>query len=78
MSGPVGGAIGASVINRDNLIGFDIGGTSFDVSIIVNNRMETTVEAEIEGFPVLAPTSMYSALAREAEASHGMKQGGCV
>ena len=43
MSGPVGGAIGASVINRDNLIGFDIGGTSFDVSIIVNNRMETTV-----------------------------------
>ena len=56
MSGPVGGAIGASVINRDNLIGFDIGGTSFDVSIIVNNRMETTVEAEIEGFPVLAPT----------------------
>lgn len=56
MSGPVGGAIGASVINRDNIIGFDIGGTSFDVSIVVNNRIETTVEAEIEGFPVLAPT----------------------
>lgn len=56
MSGPVGGAIGASVIDRDNIIGFDIGGTSFDVSIVVNNRMETTVEAEIEGFPVLAPT----------------------
>lgn len=56
MSGPVGGAIGASVINRDNIIGFDIGGTSFDVSIVINNRIETTVEAEIEGFPVLAPT----------------------
>ena len=56
MSGPVGGAIGASVIDRENIIGFDIGGTSFDVSIVVNNRMETTVEAEIEGFPVLAPT----------------------
>lgn len=56
MSGPVGGAIGASVIDRKNLIGFDIGGTSFDVSIVVDGRMETTVEAEIEGFPILAPT----------------------
>lgn len=56
MSGPVGGAIGASVINRKNLIGFDIGGTSFDVSIVVDSRIETTVEAEIEGFPILAPT----------------------
>lgn len=56
MSGPVGGAIGASVIKRNNLIGFDIGGTSFDVSIVVDNRIETTVEAEIEGFPILAPT----------------------
>lgn len=56
MSGPVGGAIGASVMNRNNLIGFDIGGTSFDVSIVVDRRIETTVEAQIEGFPILAPT----------------------
>lgn len=56
MSGPVGGAIGASVIKRDNIIGFDIGGTSFDVSLVVNGRIETAVEAEIEGFPILAPT----------------------
>lgn len=55
MSGPVGGAIGASVIDRDNIIGFDIGGTSFDVSLVINGRIETTVESEIEGFPVLAP-----------------------
>ena len=56
MSGPVGGAIGASVIDRDNIIGFDIGGTSFDVSIVINNRIESTVESTIEGFPVLTPT----------------------
>jgi len=56
MSGPVGGAIGATVVNRDNIIGFDIGGTSFDVSIVINGQIETTVESEIEGFPVLAPT----------------------
>lgn len=56
MSGPVGGAIGASVMERNNLIGFDIGGTSFDVSIVVDKQIETTVEAQIEGFPILAPT----------------------
>lgn len=56
MSGPVGGAIGASAIDRDNIIGFDIGGTSFDVSLVINKRIETTVESEIEGFPILAPT----------------------
>lgn len=56
MSGPVGGAIGASAIERDNIIGFDIGGTSFDVSLVINKRIETTVESEIEGFPILAPT----------------------
>lgn len=56
MSGPVGGAIGASVIDRDNIIGFDIGGTSFDVSVVVDNRIETTLESEIEGFPALTPT----------------------
>lgn len=56
MSGPVGGAIGASAIRRENIIGFDIGGTSFDVSLVVNGKIETAVEAEMEGFPILAPT----------------------
>lgn len=61
MSGPVGGAIGASAIDRENLIGFDIGGTSFDVSLVVGGRIETTVETEVEGFPALTPTvNVYS------------------
>lgn len=56
MSGPVGGAIGASHSGRGNAIGIDMGGTSFDVSLIVDGRIETAVEAEVEGFPLLAPT----------------------
>ena len=56
MSGPVGGAIGAGAVSRENIIGFDIGGTSFDVSLVIHKRIETTVESEIEGFPILAPT----------------------
>lgn len=56
MSGPVGGAIGASAMERDNIISFDIGGTSFDVSVVVNKKIETTVESMVEGFPALTPT----------------------
>lgn len=56
MSGPVGGAIGASVMNRDNIISFDIGGTSFDVSVVLDSKIETTVESVVEGFPALTPT----------------------
>ena len=56
MSGPVGGAIGASFIDRRNIIGFDIGGTSFDVSVVVDGSIETTLESTIEGFPALTPT----------------------
>lgn len=56
MSGPVGGAIGASVSGRKNLIGVDMGGTSFDVSLLVDGTLETTVNTEIEGFPALVPS----------------------
>lgn len=56
MSGPVGGAIGASVMNRKDIITFDIGGTSFDVSVVLNNRIDTSAESMIEGFPALTPT----------------------
>lgn len=56
MSGPVGGAIGGTVCGRDNIIGVDMGGTSFDVSLIINGQCELQVESNVEGFPALVPT----------------------
>lgn len=56
MSGPVGGAIGGTVCGRSNVIGVDMGGTSFDVSLIVNGQCELQVESDVEGFPALVPT----------------------
>ncbi|MFC4222462.1 hydantoinase/oxoprolinase family protein [Lysinibacter cavernae] len=57
LSGPVGGAIGdaelASVSSRPNLIGVDMGGTSFDVSLVVNGKPDVSTEAELEGLPML-------------------------
>lgn len=56
MSGPVGGVIGATVCGEANVIGVDMGGTSFDVSLIVDNQVETAAESNVEGFPALVPT----------------------
>lgn len=59
LSGPVGGAVGgaslASEIGVDNLIGVDMGGTSFDVTMVVKGQADVTNETNLEGFPVLTP-----------------------
>ena len=59
MSGPVGGAMGgvalSRLLERQNLICVDMGGTSFDISLILNGRADVTNEAELEGFPVMMP-----------------------
>lgn len=57
LSGPVGGAIGdvelARVSGSRNLIGVDMGGTSFDVSLVVDGHPDVSTEAELEGLPML-------------------------
>jgi len=58
LSGPAGGAIGASWIARRSgfrrVLGFDMGGTSTDVCLIDGSPRETT-EAAVDGFPVQIP-----------------------
>jgi N-methylhydantoinase A len=57
LSGPVGGAIGGSALSaatdRPNLIGVDMGGTSFDVSLVVDGQPDVSPEAKLEGLPML-------------------------
>jgi N-methylhydantoinase A len=59
LSGPVGGTMGgvalARLLDRPNLICIDMGGTSFDVSLIVDGQPDVSSEAELEGFPLLMP-----------------------
>jgi len=56
-SGPVGGTVGCVALGErrgeHNLLCVDMGGTSFDVSLIVDGRPDVTSETELEGFPVL-------------------------
>ena len=59
LSGPVGGAIGgialAEIVNRPNLLCVDMGGTSFELSLVINGQPEITTETELEGLPLLMP-----------------------
>ncbi|WP_408011330.1 hydantoinase/oxoprolinase family protein [Pseudalkalibacillus sp. A8] len=59
MSGPVGGAIGGMNLTQltgdKNLICVDMGGTSFDVSLIIDGQPDVTSETMMEGFPILSP-----------------------
>ena len=58
LSGPAGGVIGAEYLARlagfSQLITFDMGGTSTDVSV-VNGEIHTTSEAEVAGMPIRVP-----------------------
>lgn len=57
LSGPVGGTVGgvalARILDRPNLICIDMGGTSFDVSLVVNGKPDVASETTFEGFPLL-------------------------
>lgn len=59
ISGPAGGIIGAAfladTLDRQNLISFDVGGTSLDVCLIENGRAAPAFEASLENHPMLIP-----------------------
>ncbi|MCR9139990.1 MAG: hydantoinase/oxoprolinase family protein [Alphaproteobacteria bacterium] len=56
LSGPVGGAIGGRALSeltgRPNLICVDMGGTSFDASLIIDGLPSSSTETMLEGLPV--------------------------
>lgn len=59
LSGPSTGVIGALETARaagiDNIITFDMGGTSTDVSLVEAGRPRTSTEAEVHGYPLKVP-----------------------
>lgn len=58
-SGPVGGVVGAraagEALDIADLITIDMGGTSFDVSLVRDGEASLQSEFELQGLPVLAP-----------------------
>lgn len=60
LSGPAGGVTATAMIARrsgyDKLLAFDMGGTSTDVSVIVDGNPEITRSTEVGAFPAKVPT----------------------
>ncbi|MGB3633515.1 MAG: hydantoinase/oxoprolinase family protein [Rubrobacteraceae bacterium] len=60
LSGPAGGVVGAAYVaaagGYENLLTFDMGGTSSDVAAILEGEALTTTEAATAGVPIKLPT----------------------
>ncbi|MDA3626085.1 hydantoinase/oxoprolinase family protein [Saccharopolyspora sp. WRP15-2] len=59
LSGPVGGTMGgvavSKLLDRPNVICVDMGGTSFDVSLVMDHEADVSQDGKAEGFPLLMP-----------------------
>ncbi len=59
LSGPSGGALASLSLSRSlgepHLIGVDMGGTSFDVSVVRDGRIDIVTQSEIDRLPVRVP-----------------------
>ncbi|MGF1471275.1 MAG: hydantoinase/oxoprolinase family protein [Rubrobacteraceae bacterium] len=59
LSGPAGGVVGAAYVAKasgyENLLTFDMGGTSSDVAAVLEGEALTTTEAAIAGVPIKLP-----------------------
>ena len=59
LSGPVGGNVAGRALSTEagmpNLICIDMGGTSFEASLVIQGESAVRNEREVGGFPILAP-----------------------
>ncbi len=59
LSGPSTGVVAAQALGRmagfDNIITFDVGGTSSDVALLQGGVCKLTGEADVHGYPIKAP-----------------------
>jgi N-methylhydantoinase A len=59
LSGPAAGAVGAvyfsGLLSRENLILMDMGGTSFDVTLVSGGKVTLSTEGEIAGYRIAKP-----------------------
>ena len=59
LSGPSGGALAAQLASErlglPNMVGVDMGGTSFDVCVVGDGRVTAMTQGEIDGLPVRLP-----------------------
>ena len=59
LSGPAGGVVGAAYVGAQSYLGdlltFDMGGTSTDVSVVIDGEVQITTENVVAGIPIRFP-----------------------
>ena len=82
LSGPVGGTIaGVTVFNdvkylsKNGLICMDMGGTSFDVSIVIDGKAQIELDSNIDGHDLLAPSVAIHTIGAGGGSVTGFKSG---
>ena len=59
LSGPAGGVVGAAAVasysNVKNILGFDVGGTSTDITLVEGGEVRLSPDGGIGGYPVKIP-----------------------
>ena len=82
LSGPVGGTTaGVTVFNdvkdlsKNGLICMDMGGTSFDVSIVIDGKAQIELDSNIDGHDLLAPSVAIHTIGAGGGSITGFKSG---
>ena len=82
LSGPAGGVVASTFIGRltrlRNLITIDMGGTSTDISLILNGKPILTSEGNIEGIPVRVPIIDINAIGAGGGSIAWIDEGGAL
>ena len=81
-SGPAGGALAAAYVGKltgdQQIIGVDMGGTSFDIGLIDRGEPRVAPESQFEGFPVKMPILDVHAIGAGGGSLAWVDQGGAL
>jgi N-methylhydantoinase A len=81
-SGPAGGALAAAYVGKltgdEQIIGVDMGGTSFDIGLIDRGEPRVAPESQFEGFPVKMPILDVHAIGAGGGSLAWIDQGGAL
>ncbi len=82
LSGPAGGVVASAFIGQltgfQNLITIDMGGTSTDISLILNGKPILTSEGNIEGIPIRVPIIDINAIGAGGGSIAWIDEGGAL
>lgn len=82
LSGPAGGVVSAAEISLragfPDIVTMDMGGTSTDISLIINGKPQVTTQANLEGMPIRVPVVDINAIGAGGGSIASIDEGGAL